>query len=267
MRKNIIAILLIVGMTLVGCSGNEEEKLDNKESAPTILDVKIDESIEKENGKIRFNIKTNLPDTAELMIGISEVSDLGYIGQTKAIVKNGEAQTEWFSNKGEALRNGKYNLSISMSIPTTQSEEVQKVVGENGEYLKGDLVVKDNGTAHVSMKKTITIDGGASAEDKVASNNNHKEIIARFYNELITKYNSQISNYNELEFDKFRADWNRRRNEAQAKMDEEDPMFEYSVAMGDLIFLEIELNNKLAGKKVDENYIKETMSSIESAIK
>lgn len=266
MRKSIIAILLLLG-TLVGCSGNEEGKLDDKESAQTSLDVKIEESIEKENGKIRFNIKTNLPDTAELMIGISEVSNGDYRGQTKAIVENGEAQTEWFSNKGEALRNGEYNLSISMSIPATQSEEVQKVVGKNGEYLEGDLVVKDNGTAHVSMEKTITLDGGASAEDKVASNNNHKEVVAGFYNELITEYNSQVSNYNELEFGKFRADWNRRRNEAQAKMDEEDPMFEYSVAMGDLIFLETELKNKLAGKQVDENYIKETMSSIESAIK
>lgn len=245
----------------------EEENVQVMEEASTNLNVKIDESIENENGKIRFNIKTNLPNTTELMIGISEINNGDYRGQTTAIVTDGEVQTEWFSNKGEALRNGDYELSISMSIPMTQSEEVQKVVGKNGEYLEGDLVVKDNGSSYVSMKKTITLDGGASAEEKVESNNNHKEIIAGFYNELISQYNNQTSNYNELEFGKFRADWNRRRNEAQAKMDTEDPTFEYSLAMRELIPLETEIKNKLAGKQVDDNFIKETMASIESVIK
>ena len=137
----------------------EARKKAEKESielTPKNLNVKIEESIEKDNGKIRFNIKTNLPDSAELMVGIFEVNG-DYRGQTHAIVKNGEAQTEWFSNQGEALEIGEYQLSISMSIPATQSEEVQKAVGKNGEYLEGNLAVRENGMTHVSMGKNITL--------------------------------------------------------------------------------------------------------------
>lgn len=137
------------------------------EEKPTSLNVKIEESIENKDGKVRFNIKTNLPNKTELTVGISEISNGDYNGQTKAIVTNGEAQTEWFSNKGEPLNGGEYKLSISMSIPSTQSEEVQKVVGKNGEYLEGDLVIKNNGSFYVSMEKTITLDNTISEEEKV----------------------------------------------------------------------------------------------------
>lgn len=126
---------------------------------PTMLNVVIEESIEEKDGKVRFHIKTNLPDTAELMVGIFEKNNGDYKGQTHVIVENGEAITEWFSNKGESLSNGEYTLSISMSNPKLQSEEVQKVVGENGEYLDGDLVEKGDDSSYVSMEKTITLEG------------------------------------------------------------------------------------------------------------
>lgn len=130
-----------------------EEVINEK---PTNINVEINETMEQVDGKVRFNIKTNLPDTAELMVGINKV-DGSYRGQTHATVTNGVAQTEWFSDKGSALKGGDYELSISMSMPATQSEKVQSMVGKNGEYLEGSLVVRDNGSAYVSMDKVIII--------------------------------------------------------------------------------------------------------------
>lgn len=139
----------------------EKEEIEQ----PTMLNVVIEESIEEKDGKVRFHIKTNLPDTAELMVGIFEINNGDYKGQTHVTIENGEAITEWFSNKGESLNNGDYTLSISMSNPKLQSEEVQKVVGENGEYLDGDLVEKGDDSSYVSMKKTITLEGLSSEKE------------------------------------------------------------------------------------------------------
>ena len=136
------------------------------EEDPTSLNVTIEESIEEKDGKIRLNIKTNLPNTTELIVSVSERNG-DYKGETKAIVTNGEAQTEWFSNKGEPLKRGDYYLLISMSIPSTQSEEVQKIVGKNGEYLEGDLVITNNGSSYIAMDTIITIEGDSSSEEKV----------------------------------------------------------------------------------------------------
>jgi hypothetical protein len=154
-----------------------------------------------------------------------------------------------------------------MLMPKLQSEKVQEVVGINGEYMKGDYVEKDNDSSFVSKTTTITLSGGADLKKKTSLNYNHKKVVAKLYNELINEYNTQSSNYNELEFGKFRADWNRRRNEAQSKMDKEEALMEYDIAIRDLIYLETELKNKLAGKTVDDNYIEEIMSSIENVIK
>lgn len=252
----------------------ETPEIENKQESTEPVkqedfEVEIEETMENEDGKVRFNITTNLPDTTELMISVTELNNGEYRGQTKVTVMNGEAQTEWFSNKGDALRNGEYELSISMSLPRLQSEEVQAVVGENGEFMKGEYVEKGEieDAYYISKTTTITLSEGASAEAKVADNEEHKQIVAQFYNELKSEYYSQLSSYNELEFGQFIADWNRRRNEAQAKMDEEDPLMEYSIAMRELIVLETEMRNKLAGRDYDEQYINDTMKSVEGAIK
>lgn len=254
------------GKTVESDEQLNEEIIDTSEEIPESLDVKIEETIENENGKIRFDIETNLPDTAELAVTVEELRNGDYRGYSKAIVQDGKAQTEWFSNDGEALTNGEYTLSISMSRPTGQSKEVQEAVGKNGEYLEGDLVKKDYGSSYVSMEKTILIENGASAEEKIKSNANHKKIIAQLYNELIEEYNKQKVHYDDLEFGIFLADWNRRRNEAQSQMDEEDAIFEHGVAIRELISLQLELKYKLEGEQADDNLIKELMHSIETVI-
>lgn len=109
---------------------------------PKDFDVTIEPSASWDNEKAVFDIKTNLPDETVLMLSISSGDynvDTANTAQDKVTVKNGSAKSSGFSNKGSKL-SGNYDLSISMSIPSTQSEEVRKVIGEKGEYMHGDLV-------------------------------------------------------------------------------------------------------------------------------
>lgn len=232
-----------------------------------ILNVELNETMESNNGKVRFTIQTTLPDTTELMLTLKELNNK-YIGQTKVTIMNGTATTEWFSNSDSALRNGEYSLSISMSLPIFQSEEVQKVVGSNGELMQGEYVKKATieDSYIVSKETSVTINNGASLQEKISIDEEHKQVIADFYNELINEYKKQSVSYDELSFGKFIADWNKRRNEAQTKMDEEDPLLEHLIAMGDLNTLESNIRNKLAGRNYDQQYINNTMDYIESVI-
>ena len=147
---------------------SKDEKEESEEEFSKKLTISIKETMETKDGKVRFNITTNIPDSAELMIGLSGLDNNDYKGQTKATVKNGKAQTEWFSSKGNALTDGKYELSISMSMPKLQTQAVQDIVGVNGEFMEGKYVEKldDLESYFISKVTTITLTGGASAEKK-----------------------------------------------------------------------------------------------------
>ena len=259
----------IVG--LYGFEGDGDGKTDSIlydiAPMPKEIEASIEESIEEESGKVRFNIKTNLPNLAELMVEVKEING-DYIGQTKATVENGVAQTEWFSNRGTALTKGEYELSISMSNPSLQADEVQKKIGKKGEYLKGNLVKKgSDDSSYVSKTMVITLNTGVGVEAKAENNSKHKDLVSSLYSELIGEYKSQLSNYNEMEFKSFLADWNRRRNSTQDIIDNEGGTTDYKLAIRELNVLETEIKNKLLGRSYDENHIKSIIESIESIIK
>ncbi len=55
--------------------------------------------------------------------------------------------------------NGDYDLSISMSLPSTQADAVREVIGENGENMTGGLVEQSSiGSSNViSALFTVSI--------------------------------------------------------------------------------------------------------------
>lgn len=133
-----------------------EEKVFNEKKEN--INVFINEEVINDNGKIRLKLNSNLPDGSELMITLSG-KNTNYIGQNKVVLKNGEAESEEFSNRGEAMESGEYNLSISLSLARLQSDEVRAVIGEDGEYLTGNIVKKSSiadGNV-VDMEKVIRI--------------------------------------------------------------------------------------------------------------
>lgn len=256
-------------VSLHGFDGDIDGAFDNIlfdiKPIPAKINVEISQEVEKRDGLLKVNIKTNLPDKSELIIGLSQ-KDGSYSGQSKAVVMDGKASSAWFSNRGAALSRGEYKLTVSMSIAPTQSEEVRKVIGLTGEKLQGNLVKRENDMSSVHYETIIELKDGANI-DQSQMNKKHKEMIKGLYNELITEYNRNLKSYNPMEFGNFRADWNRRRNAAQSQLDSEGASQENSLAIRELIPLETELKNKLAGKRVDDEFIKQTRTSIESIIR
>lgn len=131
--------------TKVTTSTSEETTIvTTTELIPEMLEVYIEaETIMSEDGKINFKINTNLPDETVLMLSLYGKS-VDYKGQSKVTVKDGKAESEEFSAKGNTLPNGEYELSVSMSLPAIQSDNVRKIIGEKGEYLSGDIVKKSD---------------------------------------------------------------------------------------------------------------------------
>jgi hypothetical protein len=146
--KIIIISLFLFTWTLVGCS--QSEKLDiqkNYEETETIeshskIDVSLDLQIIEEKGNVEFVGKTNLPDGMELMINISNKS--GYSAQSKQTVQEGSFKSGQFTNKGYPLKSGKYSIEIITPTASVQSENVKRIIGDNGINLVGDLIKHDN---------------------------------------------------------------------------------------------------------------------------
>lgn len=124
--------------------GDTSSKTDEK------LDVFMDIKPTIKDGKVYFNIGTNLPIGTELMITLSGND---YTGQTKVTIKDGTTATELFSSKGQALVNGNYVAEVSMVLPVLQSNSVRDVIGNTGENMVGKLVEEAfGGDSHVVGK-------------------------------------------------------------------------------------------------------------------
>jgi len=148
--KKIVSIVFLIVFLLSGCSSANSPAHDIPASiedtpTPTPIELKdievtltVDPLISSE-GYVSFEIRTNLPDDTSLLLTLSND---GFTAQDKVIIINNNAVTETFSNKGSAL-NGSFTLSVTMGIPSVQSEAVRAIIGENGEALKGSLVQKD----------------------------------------------------------------------------------------------------------------------------
>lgn len=152
-----------------------EQKQDAK------IDVVLDVSVNKNNGKPIFTVNTNLPDETDLMLTLKGNK---YTGQTHAIVENGTAVSEAFSSKGKAI-SGKYTLSVSMSEPKLQSDNVRTVIGENGENITGKYVK----TSDINNSKFINGDFNFSfktiEKKKKKSNAKKEKLIEKYDNEIV----------------------------------------------------------------------------------
>ena len=138
-----------------------EEPTPEPEEQSKEFEVTMNVNARKEGNGVLFDIETNLPDEAVLMLTLSKGdynTDDSFTAQTKVTVKGGKATSDAFSAKGEPL-NGDFDLSISMSLPSTQSDAVRKVIGENGENMTGGLVEQSSiGSSNVvSALYTVSI--------------------------------------------------------------------------------------------------------------
>ena len=116
------------------------------------INVTISPTWKYDSGTMIFTITTNLPNQSQLMI---TVKNQGKTYQGYATVKNGIAESETFGSSKNRIT-GESELKISMSAARFQTEEVQRKIGKNGEFLSGEYVVK-NGTGDNYVSATFTI--------------------------------------------------------------------------------------------------------------
>ena len=142
-----------------------EVQEENKTPEVADFEVTVDVNAHKDGNSVVFDIETNMPDETVLMLSLSNGdynTDNAFTAQTKVTVIDGKATSEGFSNKGEAL-SGDFDLSISMSLPSLQSDAVRAVIGENGEHMQGNLVE----TSTVGSSNTIKAMFNVSLGDEI----------------------------------------------------------------------------------------------------
>jgi len=97
------------------------------------------EIVKNTNNTFLVKGKTNLFDKASLMISIRD-SEGKLQGQSKSDVKDGYFDFGLFSRKGEGYFKGKYEVNISLSIPSVQSREFISLAGLEYENITGELL-------------------------------------------------------------------------------------------------------------------------------
>ncbi|WP_249597513.1 hypothetical protein [Peribacillus frigoritolerans] len=88
---------------------------------------------------------------------ITLTNENGYSGQTKVVIENGVFESEQFSNKGETLEPGAYQVKVTMSMANTQPESIQGVIGEDSKNSEGKLVEDGEMGSSVSYKNEFEI--------------------------------------------------------------------------------------------------------------
>lgn len=111
-------------------------------SAPLNVFMDLSVDLKSSLGKPIVVGKTNLPNDTIIIITVKGKSN-SFIGQDKVYVTNGTFKSAQFTLPESPYDIDKYEVEVLMPYATVQPESVRRVIGENGEYLKGNYVVKD----------------------------------------------------------------------------------------------------------------------------
>ena len=123
----------------------EQYQKDSEKKEELEVELSVDHTVK--DGKVYFQIHTNLPDETELMLTLKGKS---YLAQDECFVKNGEADSEGFSNQGKSL-SGAYTLEVSTPVPNVMDSSVTDVIGVKGERMTGEYVKKDSLTGECNV--------------------------------------------------------------------------------------------------------------------
>lgn len=149
MKRFIFAAIAVHMLAMLVSCG----QVDTSHS-PSIIQVSVEATKNEDDS---FTISTNLPDDTSLTLSLSSV------GFSRVQVSDGKAISKVFSDKGARL-NGEYTLYVTMLSANLQSDAVKAVIGDNGEYLAGELVKESsNGSKVVDAEFIFTITAPAGS--------------------------------------------------------------------------------------------------------
>lgn len=115
-------------------------------------ELKIEASLtaEMNNGKIRFQASSNIPEGTPLIFTLQGKK---YKAQSKQVAGSNSTISEWFSDKGRPIKSGFYTLEISCPIDKVLPENIRKMFGERHRNIFGPCVNFDpfgGNTIHIS---------------------------------------------------------------------------------------------------------------------
>ncbi|HLR79176.1 MAG TPA: FRG domain-containing protein [Bacillota bacterium] len=124
---------------------------------PDGLDVNFNLNIYRNSDNtVNISGMTNLFDEASLMISLRNSNGL-LMAQNKSIVENGRFDFGRLGKEGTGFEKGKYNVNISLSIPSVQNKEFVLKAGIEYENLKGKYVDRTGIGPTVSYTEEIEI--------------------------------------------------------------------------------------------------------------
>lgn len=115
-------------------------------------ELKIEASLtaEMNNGKIRFQAFSNIPEGTPLIFTLQGKK---YKAQSKQVAGSNSTISEWFSDKGSPIKSGFYTLEISCPMDKILPENIRKMFGERNRNIFGPCVNFDpfgGNTIHIS---------------------------------------------------------------------------------------------------------------------
>ena len=251
--------------TLVGCGDSNTEtktitETERKtevapevETEPQVIDLTVDVIEQMKDGKVTFEVKTNLPDGTTGMIGLSNKA-IDYNASNPIVINNGVGVTEPFSYKGEPFVSGMYEVSFSTPLAQLQPESVQKIIGKDYSNVDSEYLLTDGIGSNINYIKEIEIKGSDVTEkDVVNQNESQKEVLKELYSSVNTEYANQKDNFDAPSWAKSGREFNPK---VDALTDEIKDM-NLSIALGDIRQLRSEYGKMLQGRKGDPEYFKE----------
>ena len=188
--KKIIVIALVAGVMMLSSCGESKDDITLEEPQETQIEYNeeeaeiVSEVVEAPdeplpdpvminadfdvtpNPEGTFRIETNLPTETELSLTLK---GRGYLAQGKAVVQDGIAISEQFSDHGDPLF-GDFTLEVMMPIPSVQSEYVQHFIGKRGQYLEGPYLEAALGSVVVSKEFKVSFPVNSAASNEQVNN-------------------------------------------------------------------------------------------------
>lgn len=140
----VVTLALSLGVFISACSdGGGAEKSNSQAQVSSVKSMSGEarlkaEANKNDDGRVLVAGETNLPDGTELRISLSNES-FGLTAQDTAIVSNGKFSAVPLGPKS-GLAAAIYVVEVMM-FSSAQPESVQTIVGNEGQYLTGPLVM------------------------------------------------------------------------------------------------------------------------------
>ena len=101
------------------------------------LKIEISLLSEYEDGRLKFQATSNIPDETPI---IFTLKGRKYSAQCNATVSNNTLTSDWFSDKGNSIKDGFYTVELSCPIDRVLPDNVKKIFGERSRNIYGRCV-------------------------------------------------------------------------------------------------------------------------------